>query len=527
LRFNFKGKKMITMVDKTQILIKYYREQKSERAISRELKINRKTVHKYISEHESEIKSNDIENHLEQGLSFKPRYKSHNRSRSVLTLDIEEEINSCLKKNKEKINKGMRKQIMKKIDIFNYLQEKSYLISYPTVCNYIRNTEKQGKESFIKQLYHPGEICEFDWGDVKIYIDGKLQTLNMAVFTSAYSNYRFAKLFYRQDSLAFSQSHIDFFSYTGGVYKTLVYDNMRVAVARFVGRSEKTPTRALLELSSYYKFGFRFCNIRSGNEKGHVEKSVDYIRRKSFSIKDEFASVEQANEYLLQSCEKLNNTGQILKSNKTANEMFLDEKPNLFISEYPYKCFEDDHAKVDKYSTVSYKKNRYSVPDFLVGKLLDIKIFAEKIDIYFNNEKVCSHTRSYGLHTWTMNINHYLTSLKRKPGALKGSLALNQLSEKVKKIRENYFDNDAKDFIELLQYCKDKNICFTEVENAVEKIKKITPTSISKDKILTVISKEKEFSQNKANKPLEQLSEPDEIEKQSIINLQKLASVFN
>jgi len=91
---------MITMVDKTQILIKYYREQKSERAISRELKINRKTVHKYISEHESEIKSNDIENHLEQGLSFKPRYKSHNRSRSVLTLDIEEEINSCLKKNK-------------------------------------------------------------------------------------------------------------------------------------------------------------------------------------------------------------------------------------------------------------------------------------------------------------------------------------------------------------------------------------------------------------------------------------------
>jgi len=355
LRFNFKGKKMITMVDKAQILIKYYREQKSERAISRELKINRKTVRKYISEHESEIKSNDIENHLEQGLSFKPRYKSHNRSKTVLTHDIEEEINSCLKKNKEKINNGMRKQIMKKIDIFNYLQEKSYLISYPTVCNYIRNTEKQGKESFIKQLYHPGEICEFDWGEVKIYIDGKLQTLNMAVFTSAYSNYRFAKLFYRQDSLAFSQSHIDFFSYTGGVYKTMVYDNMRVAVARFVGHREKTPTRALLELSSYYKFGFRFCNVRSGNEKGHVEKSVDYIRRKSFSIKDEFASVEQANEYLLQSCEKLNNTGQILKSNKTANKMFLDEKPNLFIVKYPYKCFEDDHAKVDKYSTVYAK----------------------------------------------------------------------------------------------------------------------------------------------------------------------------
>ncbi len=515
------------MVDKTQILIKYYREQKSERAIARELKINRKTVRKYIAEHESEIRSNDIEHHLEQGLSLKPQYKTANRSKRVLTLEIEQEINSCLKKNKEKINIGMRKQIMKKTDIFNYLQDKNYGISYPTVCNYIRETEKSGKESFIKQLYQAGEICEFDWGEVKVYINGKLQTFNMAAFTSAYSNYRFAKLFYRQDSLAFSQSHIDFFSYTCGVYKTMVYDNMRVAVARFVGRSEKEPTRALLELSGYYKFGFRFCNVRRGNEKGHVEKSVDYIRRKSFSIKDEFMSVEQANEHLLQSCEKLNNTGQILKSNKSANELFEHEKPNLFISRYPYKCFENDHAKVDKYSTISYKKNRYSVPDFLVGKLLDIKIFAEKIDVYFNNEQVCSHIRNYGLQTWTMDINHYLTSLERKPGALKGSLAFDQLNEKVKEIREKYFDNDARDFIELLQYCKDKNICFTEVESAVEKINKITPTSISKDKILAVISKEKELSENKADNTLGRSSEPDEIQKQSIINLQKLTAVFN
>ena len=135
------------MVDKSQILIKYYREQKSERAISRELKINRKTVHRYISEHESEIKSDDITTHLEQGLSFKPRYKSQNRTKRVLTLDIEQEINSCLKKNKEKINNGMRKQIMKKIDIFNYLQEKNlFHDKYSTL---------QGRSNpFLKLLFY-------------------------------------------------------------------------------------------------------------------------------------------------------------------------------------------------------------------------------------------------------------------------------------------------------------------------------------------------------------------------------------
>ena len=527
MKFKFQKKKMLKMVDKTQILFLYYRDKKSERYISKKLKISRPTIHRYITEHEKEIKSKDVGDHLGQGLSFKPRYNSLNRPKKVLTKEVVEEINYCLKNNKEKQNNGFGKQTMNNIDIHNYILKKGYPVSYSTVCNYIMEQKKQGKESFIKQIYTAGDVCEFDWGEVKLYIEGKLQTFNMAVFTSAYSNYRYAKLFYRQDNLAFNQSHIDFFSYTGGVYKTMVYDNMRVAVAKFVGRTEKQATRGLLELSSYYKFGFRFCNARKGNEKGHVEKSVGYIRRKSFSIKDKFDSVGSANEHLLQICGELNNTGQKLKKEKTANQLFEEEKSNLFIVKYPYKCFENDHAKVDKYSTISYKKNRYSVPDFLVGRLLDIKIFAEKIDIYFNEELVGSHKRSYGPQTWTMDINHFLSSLKRKPGALKSSLAFIQLGDEIKEIREKYFSGDTKDFIELLQYCKDKNTTFKEVGNAIEKIKKVTPTNISKDKILAVISKENELCKEQPFIALPHQVGLDDIEKQSISNLKELSILLN
>jgi predicted DNA-binding transcriptional regulator len=237
---------MINMVDKNQILIKFYRECKSKSAIARELKISRKTVRKYIEDHENALHSSKIENELELGLSSRPQYNSATRTRSVLTNTVTGEINLCLKKNKDKLNSGLRKQLMQKIDIYDYLKEHGHKISYPTVCNYIRAEEARGKESFIKQVYHPGEVCEFDWGEVKVYIKGYLQTLNLAVFTSAYSNYRYAKLFYRQDSLAFSQSHIDFFQYTKGVYKEMVYDNMRVAVKKFVGTAEQRATTVLL-----------------------------------------------------------------------------------------------------------------------------------------------------------------------------------------------------------------------------------------------------------------------------------------
>ena len=40
----------------------------------------------------------------------------------------------------------------------------------------------------------------------------------------------------------------------------MVYDNARVMVARFVGHSEKEPTEALLKLTLYYSFRFRFTN---------------------------------------------------------------------------------------------------------------------------------------------------------------------------------------------------------------------------------------------------------------------------
>jgi hypothetical protein len=184
--------------------------------------------------------------------------------------------------NGKKVAQGMRKQILKNIDILQLLHEQGFSIGYTTVCNYIR--EKLGKsvnlpEAFIRQQYEPGSVCEFDWGEIKLNIDGHLLRFQLAVFTSAYSNYRYAMIFKRQDTLAFMESHVSFFEHTDGVYHQMVYDNMRVAVAKFIGKHEKEPTRALLQLKGHYQFVHRFCNAYSGNEKGHVERSVEYIRR--------------------------------------------------------------------------------------------------------------------------------------------------------------------------------------------------------------------------------------------------------
>ena len=101
-------------------------------------------------------------------------------------------------------------------------------------------------------------------------------------------------------------SHRDFFRDVHGVPAMMVYDNMRVAVKNFVG-GDKKPTEALMKMSGFYCVEYRFCNIRAGWEKGHVERSVEYVRRKAFYLTDHFSDIRSAQEHLNWACMLVNN----------------------------------------------------------------------------------------------------------------------------------------------------------------------------------------------------------------------------
>lgn len=166
----------------------------------------------------------------------------------------------------------------------------------------------KSRECFIRQYHPAGEECQFDWGDVKLKIHGRRLTVRMTVFTLPHSNHRTAYLFLRENTLAFMESHRNYFHDIGRIPKRMVYDNMRVAVKvrRMWTTDDKEPTDALLSMSSFYGFDFRFCNARSGNEKGNVEESVKFVRKYVFSVRDEFDSLGEAQDYLSAGCAKLN-----------------------------------------------------------------------------------------------------------------------------------------------------------------------------------------------------------------------------
>lgn len=291
------------MIEKQQIVISHRRQGLSIRETAKRMKLSRKTVKRYLQQYDQE-RSDATE---DLGVISVPKYDSSNRIRTKLTKEVTDRIDDYLEQNAKKRNQGLSKQCMAGTDIHESLIALGHEIGYRTICKYIHSCKDKSKEIFIRQVYAPGSESEFDWGTVKLKLGGKWKKLKLAAFTLCYSNHRWAELYTREDTSSFLDAHVRYLNGLKGVPGTIVYDKMKVTVAKHtIKASDKKPTDALLKISSYYQFSFRFCNAAKGNEKGHVEKSVEYIRRKAFAEILEFDSLDQANEHLRKILDKLN-----------------------------------------------------------------------------------------------------------------------------------------------------------------------------------------------------------------------------
>ena len=133
---------MITLLDKQEIILKYYHDGKSQRAIHRETGICRKTIRIYIKEYDAKrvvlFGGQSLPGEeLIQSIVEKPTYDSSNRRKTKLTSEIMEKVLGYLKENEMKRATGRAKQQKRKIDIHDALIKDGIDISYPTICNFI------------------------------------------------------------------------------------------------------------------------------------------------------------------------------------------------------------------------------------------------------------------------------------------------------------------------------------------------------------------------------------------------------
>ncbi len=484
---------MLTVVEIQTIVHLYRSGDYSRRGIARKLGISRTTVDKVLAQYEATQETSDNEA-LENLLTLQPAYNSQGRKPRKLSEAIATEIDKYLELNRQRRLKGMRKQQLKKIDIWQDLQRNGVQISYQTVCRYITRKEHAATEpdskAYIRQSYAPGRECEFDWGEVKVVIGGSLRKLYMAVFTCCHSNLRRAYLFSRQDTLAFMESHRNFFRQLQGVPHIMVYDNMRVAVKDFVGHNERTPTDALRRMATHYVFNYRFCNARSGWEKGHVERSVEYVRRKAFSLTCNYAALADAQAHLDKVCRYMDT--ETASGDASAKQLSINADLGA-MRPWPgdIGCFEAVEYAVGKWSTVCVKGNHYSVPDRLVGQRVIVKLYSDRLVMVKDRQKVAVHERLSNQGNWALQLEHYLTTLLRKPGALAGSVALQQVPHLIRQLFDTHFSHTPKEFLELLQYAGEHGCHFRDITEAATRLRQRGLRHLSADQIKAELHSER------------------------------------
>lgn len=82
-----------------------------------------------------------------------------------------------------------------------------------------------------------------------------------------FSAHIFAKAYFAENEECFLDGLVSSFEFFGGVPKSIIFDNGKVAVKDGYGAYVTKLSNGYQSLKSHYAFNTLFCNPRSGNEK--------------------------------------------------------------------------------------------------------------------------------------------------------------------------------------------------------------------------------------------------------------------
>ena len=95
-----------------------------------------------------------------------------------------------------------------------------------------------------------------------------------------------------------------------------------------------------------------------------------------------------------------------------------DKAAALPIPQRPFDACVFQPGQVDKYQTVPFDGNRYSVPRRWAFRTVTVKGYVDRVEMVADGQVIATHLRSYGHGEKILDPLHFLVILQRKPAAL-------------------------------------------------------------------------------------------------------------
>lgn len=283
---------------------------------------------------------------------------------------------------------------------------------------YVRSQQRRHGETFIPLDHDPGQRLEADFGFIYVDFPAGRQQVPVLLTTWAYSNCPFAIALPTQRTEAILHGQVEAFAFFGCCPREVWWDNpTTVATQIFKGRQRRLHER-YAALASHYCFEPLFCLVRRPQEKPHVEGRVKFLQRDWATPVPAAADLAALNTHLRSCCLRDRERTQAGQSETIGQRFQRDQEKALSL---PGRCFDPclrQPAKVDKYQTVRFDHNGYSVPRVFAFTTVTVKGYIDQVAVVAGEQEIARHPRSYEEGTQVLDPRHYLATLGRRPAAL-------------------------------------------------------------------------------------------------------------
>jgi transposase len=330
------------------------------------------------------------------------------------------QLDGLLKGNEEKASR----ERLTLVRLFEELRALGYEGGYDAVRRYARTWRRDraatSVAAYVPLSFAPGEAYQFDWSHEIVLIGGTTVTLKVAHMRLCHSRMLFVRAYPRETLEMVLDAHDRAFAFFKGACTRGIYDNMKTAVDTIMVGRERVYNRRFLQMCSHHLVDPVACTPASGWEKGQVENQVWLVRERFFTPRLRFANYDELNAWLADRCVAYARAHPHPEfRDRTIWEVFEAERPSLIRYAGRFDGFHAVPASVSKTCLVRFDNNKYSVSAHAVGRPVEIRAYAERIEIRQDGRVVGDHPRSFGRDQTVFDPWHYVPVLARKPGALR------------------------------------------------------------------------------------------------------------
>ena len=236
---------------------------------------------------------------------------------------------------------------------------------YTVVKDYVRICRSRCRETFVP-LSHPPGHAQVDFGEAIAIMRQKIHFFCMDI---PQSDACFANAYPRETTEAFLDGHVSAFAFFDGVPLSILYDNLKIAVAKICGDGKRERTHAFTELVSHYLFQDRFGRPAKGNDKGKVEGLVKFSRANFMVPIPQMASFEALNIMLEERCRRRQGERAGRHSEAIGERLIADTAALRSLPAMPLEPCEKRAGRVSSMAVVRYRTNATRYPRPMASRI--------------------------------------------------------------------------------------------------------------------------------------------------------------